>query len=185
MMKAHLTSDNPAIIPYLAKGYWLCQCPRLCRPEHEICLNCHATRPSVAFQVPRRLPDAPTPERPTAPTRRPRQPTKTENEAYRLFCPATARFEPLTFHLRNGKRYTPDWAWWSPDGRLTCLEVKGSYRLPSHGRSQMAYAQAVLDFPSVSWEWVELRSDRTWRHEKGHPDTCPDAPTTAAPLAVR
>lgn len=79
--------------------------------------------------------------------RHPKQPTKTE-AAYRREVldpnPAVTRvaYEPLTFRMANGHRYTPDWVFTS-EGRIHCVEVKGAYRLGSYQRARLAFDQAA------------------------------------------
>ena len=83
-------------------------------------------------------------------------PTKTE-AAYRQqqLSGMDARYEALIFRLANGHRYTPDWVCVAPDGRITCHEVKGSYRLGSYQRARMAFDQARLEWPAITWIWAE------------------------------
>jgi hypothetical protein len=101
-----------------------------------------------------------------------RQPNKTE-EAYRRERlayqdrdgEAAIIYEALTFRLRNGMKYTPDWVvlWWN--SIVSCHEVKGSYRFPSHGRSDMAWRQAALDFPGIRWVRAVRRRGGGWAVE--------------------
>lgn len=93
-----------------------------------------------------------------------RQPTKTE-EAYGAILAhrfADVRYEALTFRLACGHRYTPDWVCVDPDGRITCVEVKGNYRMGSYQRARLAFDQARLEWPAITWEWVE-KTSTGWR----------------------
>jgi hypothetical protein len=76
-------------------------------------------------------------------------------------------YEGLTFRLPGGSRYTPDWVIFMPvlvtpvrdDPKsaffLTCFEVKGGYRLGSHGRALTAFREARAAFPLVKFRWFE------------------------------
>ena len=68
-----------------------------------------------------------------------------------------ARYEALTVKLANGHRYTPDWVVITWD-RVVCHEVKGSYKLHSHGRARMAFDQAATEFPMFGWVWATKRT---------------------------
>lgn len=89
-------------------------------------------------------------------------PTKTEVEyAARFLGDCGALYEAITFRLRNRHRYTPDWTYWK-EGRLHCVEVKGAYRLGSYQRARMAFDQAKVDFPWVTWVWAEKGKGGLW-----------------------
>ena len=62
-------------------------------------------------------------------------------------------YEGLTFHLSGGSRYTPDWVWWHKH-RLHAAEVKGAYRLHSHGRARTAFKECAAQFPAVVFWWA-------------------------------
>jgi hypothetical protein len=76
-------------------------------------------------------------------------------------------YEGLTFRLPGGSRYTPDWVLCMPllvmpvrdDPKgaffLTCFEVKGSYRLGSHGRALTAFREARAAFQNIKFRWFE------------------------------
>jgi hypothetical protein len=75
------------------------------------------------------------------------------------------RYEALTFRLANGHMYTPDWVCTDPaTGRLTCVEVKGAYRFHSHQRARLAFDQARLEWPSITWIWATW-TGKEWRNE--------------------
>jgi hypothetical protein len=87
-----------------------------------------------------------------------RHPNGTEGE-FRLYIAEHFRvgalFEALTFRLPGGSRYTPDWVTFGPDKQITCFEVKGSYRLGSHGRALTAFRECRAVFPMVKFRWFE------------------------------
>ena len=102
----------------------------------------------------------------TAAKKRRRQPNKTEARyAAEMLRGLDARYEAVTFRLSNGHRYTPDWVVFDSAGRLSCHEVKGSYRFHSHGRARLAFDQAALEFPGITWFWATLTS-RGWERRK-------------------
>jgi len=85
------------------------------------------------------------------------QPNKTEAEyaAYGLGLKIDLRFQALTFHMKNGLDYSPDWVEFDCDG-LPCraIEVKGSHRFHSHGRARLAFNQCKVEFPGIEWIWA-------------------------------
>ncbi len=92
--------------------------------------------------------------------------TKTEREFWRYMEAIYPNdkgfkigFNELSFRMKNGCRYTPDFILWVDDRIVKCIEVKGGYRLPSHGRSRLAFQQARLDFPHLTWEWWTKEKD--------------------------
>ena len=72
----------------------------------------------------------------------------------------TVRFEALTFRMGNGHRYTPDWVVVTAVG-CECHEVKGAYALQSQQRARLAFDQARVEFPWISWVWA-VRSGNGW-----------------------
>lgn len=98
---------------------------------------------------------------------RKRQPNKTEARyAAEMLRGLDARYEAVTFRLSNGHRYTPDWVVFDSAGRLlSCHEVKGSYRFHSHGRARLAFDQAAVEFPGITWFWATLTS-QGWERRK-------------------
>ena len=161
-------SKRPELKPYFDKGYWQCLCPgyQLRKPTLSQCPRCGTACPTA----PRAAPPStacPQPVKPQPGTKtKAGGPTKTELEAKRMHCPQDARFEAVTFRMFNGHRYTPDWIWWH-DGRMHCLEAKGSYKLGSYQRARLAYDQSVVEFTSVSFAWAEHRKDGSWKVSKG------------------
>ena len=78
---------------------------------------------------------------------------ETEAAYQREILHGRGRYEPVTFHLLGGCRYTPDFM---PidDGVPTFHEVKGSYRLGSEGRAWTAFSSAAAQFPFFRWLWA-------------------------------
>lgn len=70
------------------------------------------------------------------------------SEGYRI------EYEPLTFRLASGTRYTPDWIVWKGNELVLAVEVKGSYKLGSHGRAVAAFKQAICDFPHIKFRFA-------------------------------
>lgn len=56
-------------------------------------------------------------------------------------------FEPFSFRLRNGTRYSPDWVVFHGTAIVRIIEVKGTWRLNSAGASAMKFKSCVTDFP--------------------------------------
>lgn len=107
-----------------------------------------------------------TPSESTAKPRQARTPNKTEAAYARAYLAGQdARYEALTFRLACGAKYTPDFVVFV-DGRPTeCHECKGGYRLPSHGRSRLAFLQAKVEFPGLKWVFA-VKSKDGWRVEE-------------------
>jgi hypothetical protein len=74
-------------------------------------------------------------------------------------------YEGITLRLAGGSRYTPDFliaSWCRPtrewfDVRL--VEVKGTYRLHSHGRALTAWREARAQFPMFRFRWYMRTKD--------------------------
>ena len=98
----------------------------------------------------------------------PAGPNKTEAEYRRLYLPESARFEGLTFRMANGHRYTPDCIVIRTDGQVECHEVKGSYKLGSYQRARLAFDQARVEWPGLTWIWAEKRKEG-WRKSEEVP----------------
>ena len=69
------------------------------------------------------------------------------------------KFQPFTFHMENGLRYRPDF--YTPEDR-TFYEIKGGYRLHSHGRSMLAFNQCRVEFPEFTWKLAIKTKDAGW-----------------------
>lgn len=80
-------------------------------------------------------------------------PNQTEAAYNREVLHGKGRFEPVTFHLLGGSRYTPDFLT-IDEGVLTFHEVKGSYRLESEGRAWTAFNSAAAQYPFFRWVWA-------------------------------
>jgi hypothetical protein len=88
------------------------------------------------------------------------QMSKTEKEYERLFLANIPhKFQPFTFHMSNGLKYRPDF--YVP-GERTFWEIKGGYRLPSHGRSLLAFNQCRVEFPEFNWKLAIKGKDGVW-----------------------
>lgn len=84
-----------------------------------------------------------------------RGPNATESDFNSRFLDGRGLYEAVTFRLPGGSRYTPDFAVWDAEGRLTVYEVKGAYRLPSEGRALTAWREARAAFPLVRFRWFQ------------------------------
>lgn len=71
------------------------------------------------------------------------------SEGYRI------EYEPLTFRLAAGTRYTPDWIVWKGDRIVLAVEVKGGYKLGSQGRSIVAFKQAIFEKPNIKFRFAQ------------------------------
>lgn len=97
-----------------------------------------------------------------------RQPNKTELEASMMlaceFPGARITFEGFTFNMENGHKYKPDFVV-CRGGLLMCIEVKArganGFRQPSYQRAKLAYDQCRLDYPAITWRWME-KQNGTW-----------------------
>ncbi len=117
----------------------------------------HVSTPSPAAQ--------PTPAKPATCERRPNL-----NEAAfrRLHIPTDAthvRYEAISLRVTGTHRYTPDWTWYDAVGRLHADEVKGPFPLPSQRSARLAYDQARIDYPEISFRWATQQDDHTYRIE--------------------
>ena len=74
----------------------------------------------------------------------------------------TIRYEGITLRMENGHRYTPDWIVVTKTGTVEAHEVKGGYRLHSYGRARLAFDQAAIEFPWLTWIWANKTKDG-WR----------------------
>lgn len=92
-----------------------------------------------------------------------RQQNKTEAEYNRRYLNGKGVYEALSFHLPGGSRYTPDYMTVDETGRITLHEVKGSYRLHSHGRARTAFMECTAAFPMFGWVWAARQKDGTYK----------------------
>jgi len=92
------------------------------------------------------------------------KPNKTEEAFNRLILNGTGAYEAVTFRLPGGSRYTPDF-FTVEDGMATFYEVKGSYRLHSHGRALTAFKECRAQFPMFRFEWWEKQKSGEWKQK--------------------
>lgn len=91
-------------------------------------------------------------------------PNSTEEKFNREILLGKGKFEAVTFHLDGGS-YTPDYYFVDPESKeIFFWEVKGSYRLPTHGRAAFAFKSASRAFPNFFFGWAELdKNRRDWK----------------------
>ena len=94
-----------------------------------------------------------------------REQNKTELEYSRRYLDSKGLYEAVTFHLPGGSRYTPDYLTVDSEGRITLHEVKGSYRLHSHGRARTAFRECAAAFPMFGWVWATRQSSGEYKIE--------------------
>lgn len=92
-------------------------------------------------------------------------PNKTEAEYDRRHLNCKGLYEPVTFRLAGGSRYTPDFMTVDAEGRITFHEVKGSYRLHSHGRARTAFRECAAAFQMFGWVWATRQQDGSYQLE--------------------
>jgi len=93
-----------------------------------------------------------------------RRPNGTEEKYNLRYLGGAGRYEAVTLRLPGGSRYTPDWMTFE-GGAVTLHEVKGAYRLHSHGRARTAWREAVAAFPCFRFVWASLKSNGEWEVE--------------------
>ena len=76
-------------------------------------------------------------------------------------------FEVVMFRLPGGSRYTPDF-FTVEDGVATFYEVKGSYRLHSHGRALTAFRECRAHFTMFRFRWFEKSANGFIEKHKEH-----------------
>ena len=99
----------------------------------------------------------------------PKGPNKTELAySYVLemeFVGCLTYFEGLTFRLKNGHRYTPDWVLRIDDDKVMCVEVKArgknNFRQPSYQRARVMFDQCRVEWTNYVWRWAE-RHNGQW-----------------------
>jgi hypothetical protein len=94
-----------------------------------------------------------------------REQNKTELEYSRRYLDGNGLYEAVTFHLPGGSRYTPDYLTVDGRGRITLHEVKGSYRLHSHGRARTAFRECAAAFPMFGWVWATRKTSGEYQIE--------------------
>ena len=106
-----------------------------------------------------------------------RQPNKTEAAYNAAHLAGFGMYEAITLRLPGGSRYTPDFVTWDSEGRMTCHEVKGSYKLHSHGRAAAAFREAVAAFPFISFVWAVRRKNGVFEVQNCTQEGAKMAPT--------
>lgn len=98
----------------------------------------------------------------------PKKQTATER-AYNVEClGGLGVFEALSFYFKNGHRYRPDFVV-LVDGRPSeCHECKGGYALHSQQRARLAWDQARVEYPGLTWVWA-VRRRGNWEVERYDP----------------
>lgn len=71
------------------------------------------------------------------------------------------KFEAISFRLPGGSRYTPDFSVWYKTELHLLVEVKGSYRLGSAGRSHLAFKEAIAAFPHLRFRYA-AKNGQDW-----------------------
>ena len=103
---------------------------------------------------------------PDSPATQAKKPNKTEARYNTERLNGQGRYEALTFRLPGASRYTPDWVVIHPDGRTELHEVKGTYRLGSHGRARTAFCEAAAAFPMFRFLWAERLENGGWTQKE-------------------
>ena len=92
-------------------------------------------------------------------------PNKTEQDYADCFLQGTDhRFQALTFQMKNGLSYTPDWIVFKNGVPVTAIECKGSYRFHSEGRAHLAFNQCAIEFDGFHFIWAK-KPKEGWVHE--------------------
>lgn len=93
-----------------------------------------------------------------------RKKSSVEREYENLFLVGKKyKYEGITLHLENGLRYTCDFFVFRKQDIPMVIETKGAHKLPSEGRSRMAFLQAKLEYPCFSFHWIVRGKDKVWR----------------------
>lgn len=86
------------------------------------------------------------------------EPNATEREAAavlaRLRDLGNVQHQGLLVRFANGHKYTPDL--WYPAANVAA-ECKGTYSHGSRQRSRLAFDQARIERPGITWLWMEQR----------------------------
>lgn len=94
---------------------------------------------------------------------RERRPNKTEDFFNRSYLLGKGKFEAVRLRLAGGEHYTPDFMAVDGNGRICLYEVKGSYRLHSHGAAAVRFKEAVAQYPEFSFIWAYLDGKNGWK----------------------
>lgn len=79
-------------------------------------------------------------------------------------------YEAVTLRLPGKSRYTPDYLTFMFDPLTNqydthVYEVKGTYRLGSHGRALTAFREARAAFPFLTFHWYERKKGGGWEEK--------------------
>ena len=105
------------------------------------------------------------PAGPVKPISKRRAMSKTERDYLVYVLGGAAMYEPVTLRLPGGSRYTPDFMR-VHDGIIELHEVKGTYRLGSHGRARTAFCEAAAAFPMFRFLWAERLENGGWTQKE-------------------
>ena len=99
--------------------------------------------------------------------RKPKGPNKTEQLFNREMLGGLGMYEAIRLRLPGGSFYTPDYCLSVFDPQTqryenTVYEVKGTYRLGSHGRALTAFREARAAFPFLTFRWYEKQKGGGW-----------------------
>jgi hypothetical protein len=99
--------------------------------------------------------------------RKPKGPNKTEQLFNREMLGDLGMYEAIRLRLPGGSFYTPDYCLSVLDPQTqqyetTVYEVKGSYKLCSHGRALTAFREARAAFPFLTFKWYEKQKGGGW-----------------------
>lgn len=99
--------------------------------------------------------------------RKPKGPNKTEQLFNREMLGDLGMYEAIRLRLPGGSFYTPDYCLSVLDPQTqqyetTVYEVKGSYKLGSHGRALTAFREARAAFPFLTFKWYEKQKGGGW-----------------------
>lgn len=93
----------------------------------------------------------------------PKAQTKTEAEFNRCYLSGAGLFEGLSFKMPGGSRYTPDFVTYDEKEKIySCYEVKGCFKLGSHGRALTAFKETAALFKGVRFFWATRQDDGTY-----------------------
>ena len=102
------------------------------------------------------------------PKRPHRQPNKTEARFNMEMLGNKGEYEAVSFRTPAG-RYTPDFCVWDDEGRLTCYEVKGGYRMNSQQAARRAFLDTADRFKHVTFKWYK-KTKSGWEEWYGQTD---------------
>lgn len=97
-------------------------------------------------------------------------PNKTESLFNIEVLGGKGMYEAVTLRLPGKSRYTPDYLTFIFDPLtnqydIHVYEVKGTYRLGSHGRALTAFREARAAFPFLTFHWYERKKGGGWEEK--------------------